>query len=153
MLEGQKLFPGEEQFLTVCRMGWSLERGDCAEGPDGIVLVAAELDRVRERYNGGNRIEDVLADESLAWLYLLAGGYEDPKELGRMAESFPTMEEFAERYGIAIGDPDLKRKYDVWWQSEMEYNSMVSYARREGREAGLEEGYAEGFEIGRAVAI
>ncbi|MBQ9044093.1 MAG: PD-(D/E)XK nuclease family transposase [Eggerthellaceae bacterium] len=145
LLEGSVLFPEEGRFLTACHMGWDFGDGRLSAGPDRIVLVLAELDKVRERYNGGGGMDEVLADESLAWLYMLAGGYEDPEEMGMMAESFPTMEEFAARYGVAVGDPDLKRKYDAWWQAEMEYNSAISYARREGvglsikrlREAGM----------------
>ena len=156
LIDGQRLFPDGGQFLSVCRMGWNdaFAPGRRADGPDDIVLIAAELDKVRELYNGAGGVDSALTDELTAWLYLLAGGYESPEEVGRMSESFPTMEEFAERYGIAIGDPDLKRKYDVWWQSEMEYNSMMSYAKREGRAEGRAEGIEEGIEEGvqRSIA-
>ena len=54
----------------------------------------------------------MLTDESLAWLYLLAAGYEHPEEVNLIMDNFPTMEEFAARYGIALGDPILKRAYD-----------------------------------------
>ena len=95
--------------------------GGYVEGPDNITLVVAELDKVRELYNRGG-MEAVLRDESLAWLYLLAAGYSDPEEAREIMGSFPTMEEFAERYGIAAGDPNLKRAYDKYWESELEYN-------------------------------
>ena len=91
---------------------------------------------MRALYNRGG-IEAVLADESLAWLYLLADGYKDPEEVDRMAGAFPTMEEFAQRYGLAIGDPDLALAYERYWESEMEYNSAINYAKREGREEGI----------------
>ena len=153
LLEGRIMFPDEPQFLSVCRMRWRLSDGREADGPDRIVLVVAELDKVRERYNDPENLDDVLADESLAWLYLLAVGYKDPGEVARMTEEITNMEEFAERYGIAVDDPDLKRKYDAWWQAEMEYNSMMSYARREGLADGLREGRADGLREGRADGL
>ena len=70
-----------------------------------------------------------------------------------MSESISSMEEFAQRYGIAIDDPDLKRKYDVWWQAEMEYNSAMYYAQQEGRETGLREGHEEGLREGREAGL
>ena len=153
LLDGQTLLPDEPQFLTVGGMRWSLEGGRSAEGPDHITLVVAELDKVRARYNNVETIDDVLADESLAWLYLLAVGYENPQEVARMSENISSMEEFAQRYGIAIDDPDLKRKYDVWWQAEMEYNSAMYYAQQEGRETGLREGHEEGLREGREAGL
>ena len=151
LLEGSLLFPDRSQFLTIGRMGWRLE-GEFVDGPDDITLVIAELDKVGERYNG-NDISDVLEDESLAWLYLLARGYRRPEEVEQIMESFPTMEEFATRYGIAIGDPDLKRAYDKYWESEMEYNSRMYTMELEGREQGYREGYDEGTKQGMKEGI
>ena len=144
LLKGSKLFPDESQFLTTCRFNWKLD-SQYVDGPDCITLIVAELDKVRERYNEEN-IGEVLQDESLAWLYLLATGYKQPEEIDRMAESFPTMEEFAARYGIAIGDPDLKRAYDKYWESIMEYNTEMYIARKEATEEGHAEGLKQGLE-------
>jgi len=155
LLEGTEMFPESGQIVSACRMAWDVD-GEPVAGPDCITLVVAELDKVRQRYNAGN-IEDVLADESLAWLYLLAAGYEHPEEVDRIMGSFPTIEEFAVRYGIAIDDPDLKRAYDNYWLSELEYNSVMNQARKdgraEGREIGLEEGRAEGRAEGIASMV
>ena len=151
LLEGNTMFPDNDQFVTSARMRWDAP-SLADSGPDNITLVVVELDKVRARYNIGN-LKDVLADESLAWLYLLANGYKNPEEMGKMSESFPTMEEFAERYGIAIGDPELKRAYDAWWMSEMEYNSIVDYAQKEGLAKGVEQGVRQGIEQGIEQSI
>ena len=144
LLEGTIMFPENERIVSTCRMHWKVDEA-YVDGPDRIMLVVAELDKVRARYNDAN-IEDVLADESLAWLYLLAAGYKHPEEVNRIMDSFPTIEEFATRYGIAIGDPNLKRAYDKYWESEMEYNSIINEAKRDG----FAEGHTEGLAIGRA---
>ena len=151
LLEGSEMFPDSDQVVTPCRMRWDLRGGEL-DGPDRMVIVAAELDKVRELYNRGG-LEEVLFDESLAWLYLLAAGYKDPEEVHRIMESFPTIEEFAERYSIAIGDPDLRRAYDKYYEGILEHNSIMYEARKEGREMGIEEGRAEGLAEGRAEGV
>ena len=107
---------------------------------------------MRARYNRGG-LEEVLSDESLAWLYVLAAGYEDPEEVDRIMESFPTIEEFAERYGIAIGDPDLKRAYDKYYESILEYNSAMYTAEKKGFERGYDDGVEQGLADGREQGI
>ena len=147
LLEGDVLFPDDEQYLSVCRMAWEVGRRSVG-GPDGIVVIAAELDKVAKRYNGGS-FADVLQDEALAWLYLLAEGYKHPEEADQIMDQFPTMEEFGRRYGLAVGDPDLKRAYDRYWESTLEHNSIMKEARRQGMEQGLEQGLEQGMKRGR----
>lgn len=90
LLDGNMMFPGSAQVVTACRMAWDVD-GQGRPGPDNITIVIAELDKVRGRYNEGG-IGEMLADESLAWLYLLAAGYEHPEEVELIMSSFPTME-------------------------------------------------------------
>lgn len=155
LLEGSTVVPDPGRFISVCKMRWDAERplGGPLDGPDNIVVVLAELDKVRARYNDGEHMDEVLTDESLAWLYLLAIGYEDPEEVNAIMKSFPTMEEFATRYGIALGDPDLKRAYDRYWESELEYNSIMEAAREDGREEGRKEGHEEAVATLRAAGF
>ena len=64
----------------------------------------------------------------------------------RMADRFPTIEEFAEKYGFAISDPELKRAYRMADDAERERKRRAKYEarlRREGREEGREEAREE----------
>ena len=163
LLDGSTLFPDSDKMINVCRMRWDAQLAPdrpqspggtmgSAAGPDNITIVVAELKKVREKYNSSN-VDDALADEATAWLYLLAAGYEHPEEVKRIMEHFPTMEEFAKRYGIALGDPDLKRAYDRYWGAQMEYNSIMEEARKVGRAEGRAAGYAEGRAEGYAEGV
>ena len=119
-------------------------------GSDRMLFVVVELDKVKERYT----VDDVkaAADESLAWIYLLASGYKDDETESIMG-SFPSMKEFAKRYNLAVGDPEVKRAYDRYIESQLEYNEMVyqdkQEAKRQGHEEGRKEGFKEGLEDGR----
>lgn len=122
--------PGGVKCISACRMAWDVG-GRAAEGPGNIAVVVAELDKVAARYNGEN-LDEVLRDEALAWLYLLSRGYEDPEEMSRMVERFPTMDEFAQRYGVAIDDPELKGAYERYWEAELNHRSAIRQARDDG---------------------
>ena len=141
--KGKVEFPHAEGFTRVCRLRWEGERGEpLGPATDRMLFVLVELEKVAKRYNGLG--EDILADELLAWSYLLADGYADEREVGKMAEAFPTMEEFSKLYGLAAGDPELARAYRAAAHAETEVKSVISYARDQAREQGMAEGRAEG---------
>jgi hypothetical protein len=148
-LEGRILLPGKQSILSVGTMHWKGE--EAVEATDRIVLVLAELEKARRLYTDNPK--GVLGDETLSWLYLLSDGYKDPEKVSEIVSSFPTIEEFAERYGIAIGDPDLESKYEKYYESVLEYNTMRNEALNAGRAEGLEQGRAEGLELGRAEGL
>ena len=64
--------------------------------------------------------------------------------------SFPSMEEFAVEYGLAIDDPNIKSSYEAYRESVWEWNSAISQARRDGFSDGRAEGHAEGHAEGYA---
>lgn len=146
LLEGRKLFEGDG-FLSVGGIRWSRGNGGMVDGSDRMVLIVVELDKVRKRYTVND--EEITTDESLAWLYLLADGYRDDDEMGVIVERFQTMQEFAERYKLAMGDPKLKRAYDKYIEARMEYNEMVYQDKLQARREGHDEGYADGYDAGR----
>ena len=154
LLEGHEMFDGD-QFVSVGRVRWDRGSEHHVNGSDRIILVAVELDKVRKRYTASD--EEVATDESLAWLYLLAEGYRDDREMDEIMEKFQTMQEFADRYKLAMGDPELKRAYDKYLEARMEYNEMVYQdklvARRDGLEEGRREGRREGLQEGRQEGI
>ena len=170
LVEGWDVFGGDS-FLSVGQIRWrhddagdgaevpSDERHDGGErrvgkyedGSDRTLYVFVELDKVRKRYTANDEL--LLEDESLAWLYLLAGGYRDDHGMDEMMERFETIREFAERYRLAMGDPELERAYERYCEAQMEYNDMViegqRWARKQGHDEGLEEGRKDGRKQGR----
>ncbi len=171
LVEGWNVFGGDS-FLSVGRIRWrhdggggteavgneerDVERqpdGEYEDGSDRALYVIVELDKVKKRYTA--KQEEVLGDESLAWLYLLAGGYRDDHGMDAMMEQFDTIQEFAERYRLAMGDPELKRAYERYCEARMEYNDMIRegklWARRQGHDEGIEEGRNDIFKRMRAL--
>lgn len=150
---GRPLAPGD---ANPCAISESFANDlDCIiPGSDRIVLILVELEKVRERYNGLD--EEVLGDELAAWMYLLTKGFEDEGEVRKMADGFPTIEEFAEKYGFAISDPELKRAYRMADDAERERKRRAKYEarlRREGREEGREETCGKMVAAARAAGV
>ena len=150
LLHGQILFPKDEQYLTTGDITWHIG-GRCERATDRLLYIVVEMDKIAERYNLASG--EVLSDESLAWLYLLAKGYSEPKEVDEMASEFRDILNFAREYGIAIDDPDLERQYRVYESSILEYNAMMNEARDKGHQQGLAEGLEQGLEQGLAQGL
>ena len=141
LLEGRTIFDGKE-FLSDGRVRW-IQGDELIDGSDRMVFIVVELDKVRKRYTAND--EEVARDESLAWLYLLAGGCRNDEETDRIVSDFPTMQEFAQRYRIAMDDPELKHTYDLYIESELEYNSRLHADMKELLDEAVEEA------VGKAV--
>ena len=155
LLDDRPRFPDAKGFISVSSMYWHNEPdGYLGESSDRLVFVLVELGKIRARYNGLE--PSVLKDEAVAWAYLLTSGYSNAQEVQSIMEQFPSMEEFAERYGFAIDDPKVKRAYEDALSAEREYNSRQRYyarLEREAREKGFAQGIEEGIEEGRAQGI
>ncbi|MDO4400842.1 MAG: PD-(D/E)XK nuclease family transposase [Coriobacteriia bacterium] len=145
LLHGRKLFPRDKRFLTRGSIHWELESG-CQPATDRMLFIVVEMDKVSERYNSDSG--EISDDESLAWLYLLAKGYASTKEVETMSKQFPSIEEFAELYGMAVGDKHLKNQYEAYIRDVLDYNTTINEARRTGHAEGRAEGIAEGWENG-----
>ena len=63
------------------------------------------------------------------------------------------MERLSAQHGIAIDDPDIKRKYERYKESVMEWNSIIATAKDDAIKEGLAEGRAEGLAEGRAEGV
>lgn len=168
LVEGHTVFEGEG-FVTTGSFRWG--RGDSyMDGSDRVQVVVVELDKIKKCYTA-NDVESS-GSESLAWLYLLADGYRDEVSMGEIMEYFPTIREFAERYNLAMDDPDLRKAYELYEEARLEYNTMLhedqkeirrqvmeevqemrDAAVRQGRKEGREEGREEGRKEGRREVI
>lgn len=146
LLDTRPLFPDSDEYFRIASLQWNQTETQNAQlCTDRIVFVLVELDKIRRRYT--SLTEEVLNDETLAWLYLLAQGFRDEGETMEIAEKFPTIEEFAKQYGLALDDPNLKDKYRGLRALQWDLASQEDWRNRieeEGREKGLAEGRAEG---------
>ena len=140
-------------LVHVCEMRW---RGDGEGGPatDLLQVVVVELEKVRRRYNSLS--DEVLADEALSWFYVLTKGFDEEGAMQATAEKFPTIEEFAELYGRAIGDPEVVRAYrrsEESWREENAWKRYFERIKREAHESGMEQGIEQGVsELSAALA-
>ena len=73
-----------------------------------------------------------------------------------LAEMSAGIRNFAERYGIAINDPDLIRRYRMEMDWLRDKRTRISVAEKrgkaEGRAEGEKKGRAEGLEKGKLLA-
>ena len=151
LLSDEPRFPDADDFEHVCRLGWrSSNSCNVGVGTDRLIFVLVELRKIRERYN--NLEAALLGDEAIVWSYLLTQGYHDDLEVDAIMEEFPSMEEFAERYGYAINDPKVVQAYKDFESAEREYNSRQRYFARKEREA-VERGFSRGVEQGIETGI
>ena len=144
LLEGHKVFEGDKD-LSVAQMRWKRDR-DTVDGTDRMVFVVVELDKIKKRYT--EKGLGSIKDEGTAWLYALANGYRDDEEMDGLMSDFPTLREFAERYKRAIDDPEVKRAYDLYVESTLEYNQIVHDAQKKGHDEGYATGHDEGYATG-----
>lgn len=152
LLNDTPVFPESADFVSVCGLGWhSPEGAPIARGTDRLLFVLVELQKVRREHPSIDG--SVLADEALAWAYLLTNGYSSEGEIDAIVDEFPDIAEFAERYGMAANDPKVVQAYEDALSAEREYNARQKYFARVEREAadrGFERGWAKGRAEGRA---
>lgn len=78
------------------------------------------------------------------WMKGFLNGFQNPefvKEAGKMDEG---LLQFAERYNLALNDPDFRRKADYIQSAEMDHNWKINAAERQGRQQGLQQGLQQG---------
>lgn len=141
------VFPESPEIVSVCRLAWNCG-GSSYPGSKRMVFVLVDLQKFRRQHPTLDA--DVVADEMLSWLYLLTEGYKNEEAVRAMEEVIPTVERFAERYGLALDDPNIKRAYDQYISSMITERNIIRRAEKEGHEKGFEVGVAEGRAQGRA---
>ena len=145
LLSDEALFPYSEDFVAVGGMRWTPEGRLRDPMSSRMLFVVVELDKVRKRYT--ELTEEVLEDELLSWAYLLVRGYRSKKDVSEIMSSHHSIEQFAELYGYAVGDPEVVKAYDAYQSAELEYQSRQDYLARKEREA-IERGIQQGIEQG-----
>jgi predicted transposase/invertase (TIGR01784 family) len=66
------------------------------------------------------------------WLRILTDGYKDREFMREVSEMDAGIQQFAQRYNLALNDPDLRRKIDYHRSAEMDYTTRINAARRSG---------------------
>ncbi|MBR1437295.1 MAG: hypothetical protein IJ587_02040 [Synergistaceae bacterium] len=86
----------------------------------------------RERFETLASVKD---NKFHTWLYLLASGYKDEEEMNVLAEMSEGLKNFAQKYNIAINDPNLVRLYRLELAAIRDEKSRMSFAVREAHRA------------------
>ena len=133
LLGDEALFPDSDDFVAVSGMRWSPDGQSRDPMTSRMLFVVVELDKVRKRYT--ELTEEVLGDELLSWAYLLVRGYRSKEDVSEIVSSHHSIEQFAELYGYAVGDPEVVKAYDAYQSAELEYQSRKDYLERKEREA------------------
>ena len=94
----------------------------------------------RERFE---TLESVKDNKFHTWLYLLANGYKDEEEMNMLAEMSEGLKNFAQKYNVAINDPNLVRLYRLEQDAIRDEKSHIGFARNEARQEGLAQGRRE----------
>ncbi len=97
---------------------------------DSFRIYNIELPKFRERYK---TLDDVRNNVLLMWLYLFEVGYKNEQELEVLETMTEGMRDFAERYKLAMNDPDLRGLYELDLSARRDHNTMINAAKREGR--------------------
>ncbi len=91
-------------------------------------------------------LESVQGDTFLSWLYMFDKGYQNPNEMEVLSGMTEGLLNFAQRYNIAINDPDLIRRYRMITDGERDVATQISVAKRKSEKEGRREGKEEGLE-------
>ncbi len=142
LLNDEALFSDSESFVEVAGMRWTAEEEPQNLTSSRILFVVVELEKVRKRYT--ELTDEVLGDELLSWAYLLVRGYRNKKDVSEIMSCHHSIEQFAELYGYAVGDPEVVKAYDAYQSAELEYQSRQDYLARKEHEA-AERGIQKGI--------
>ncbi|MBQ9041530.1 MAG: PD-(D/E)XK nuclease family transposase [Eggerthellaceae bacterium] len=132
-------FDAGDDLVFASNTSWFVN-GQPVYATEKLKIVAVNLRKARKRYN---RFEDIPDDEMAAWLYILANGYKSNEEIERTVEKFPSIEEFAKRYGKAISDPSLMAAYEQEarnWRESESFERWLADKESNDIEQGLEQG-------------
>ena len=132
LLDARPRFPEDPDYLHVCRMQWNDGR-ETTKAVDKQIFILLELSKIRKRYTSLEK--EVLNNDLLSWLYLLTNGFKEQQEAETIMDAFPTIQEFAEKYGIALNDPKLKQAYEEFEEAEREYAQRQIYLKQIEEEA------------------
>ena len=111
---------------------FAYEKEPMREATDVFKIFNIQMPVFRKKFK---TLESVKGNTFYTWLYLLDRGYESEAEMETMAEISEGMRTFAQRYNIAINDPDLKALYRMEQDALHEEASRLWNAEKRGADA------------------
>ncbi len=102
------------------------------EATDIFKIYHIQMPIFRERFK---TLESVKDNKFHTWLYLLANGYKDEEEMNVLAGMSEGLKNFAQKYNVAINDPNLIRLYRLEQVAIRDEKSRMSFAVREAHRA------------------
>ena len=114
---------------------FAYEKEPMREATDVFKIFNIQMPVFRKEYKTLNSVKGNIF---YTWLYLLDRGYESEAEMETMAGSSDGMRTFAQRYNIAINDPDLKALYRMEQDALHEEASRLWSAEKRGEKRGAD---------------
>ena len=109
---------------------------------DAFTMYHIQLPEFRKNHKTLDSVKD---NPFFLWLYMFDNGYKSKEEMNMLAEMSAGIRNFAERYGIAINDPDLIRRYRMEMDWLRDERTRIAVAENRGREEGEKKGREEGI--------
>ncbi len=107
------------------------------EATDIFKIYHIQMPIFRERFETLVSVKD---NKFHTWLYLLANGYKDEEEMNVLAGMSDGLKIFAQKYNVAINDPNLIRLYRLEQDAIRDEKSRLSFATQETRREGIQQG-------------
>ena len=101
---------------------------------DAFTMYHIQLPEFRKNHK---TLESVKGNAFFTWLYILDNGYKSEEEMNMLVQMSPGILNFAERYGIAINDPDLIRRYRLEMDWIRDEKTRIAVAENRGIEKGI----------------
>ena len=114
---------------------FAYEKEPMREATDVFKIFNIQMPVFRKEHK---TLDSVKGNTFYTWLYLLDRGYESEAEMETMAAISDGMRTFAQRYNIAINDPDLKALYRMEQDALHEEASRIWSAEIRGEKRGAE---------------
>ena len=118
------------------------EKEPVREATDIFKIYHIQMPIFREKFK---TLESVKNNKFHTWMYLLANGYKDEEEMNMLAGMSEGLKNFAQKYNVAINDPNLIRLYRLEQDAIRDENSRLSFAVREAHRADAIKMKAKGY--------
>ena len=101
------------------------EKEPVREATDVFKIYHIQMPIFRERFK---TLESVKDNKFHTWMYLLANGYKNEEEMNMLAGMSEGLRNFAQKYNVAINDPNLVRLYQLEQDAIRDEKSRMAYA-------------------------
>ena len=143
----------EDNNELVQPVSMMFEKAPTREATDIFKIYHIQMPVFRKNFK---TLESVKDNAFHRWLYMFAKGYKNKEEMEMLAEMSEGLKNFAQKYNVAINDPNLVRLYRLEQDAIRDEKSRMGFAikeaqkeaRRVGMQEGLQKGHQEGLQKG-----